>query len=1213
MTGEAGHSSVKDKQKPLNCFYCKYPLTNCKYVSCMACNTVHFCNKMCQEKGSKAHDRLCSAIVQLKKEHNNKVYKAGSYSTCCSIRDKPRVANLIGEKCLLNCFLNGHASSVLVDTGAQVSMIEQRYLRQHFPGVDVENIQDILEEHDSLRVQWGNSNEIPFVGWVNLEVRLGSGESTSKVQVPFLVTTESLNNTILGFNAIKLLAQSNHSLECLLEIFKEALNVDNSEKVQAFVQLIQHPEDHDVGDVQVKIKGKDIVIPAGKIMNVSCKARVGLIVEKRPMMFHGSDLDVSEGIQCADSLVMLKNGINNYFQVPVINDSAHDITLRKNLVVGRLEYVSSVIPLEVKEHTFHNTQFTATEKPTIATITTSYDQGNTTSDTEQSHNPVHDREAYDHQQAVINSIDLSGLTDKQRKRVRNMLKEEHSIFSVSENDIGDVNSHEMEINLNDSTPVQEIYNSIARPLYDELKHYIEDLLNKQWIIHSKSAYSSPVVAVRKKDGSLRLCCDYRKLNNKTIPDRHPLPRIQNIIDNLGGNTYFSLLDQSKAYHQLKIDPKSRKYTAFITPWGFYEWVRIPFGLMNAPACFQRFMEHCLEGMRDDFVVPYLDDLLIYSANFDDHLDHLRQVFQRLKKHGVKIKASKCQLFRREVSYLGRLISPSGYSSDPKNISAVSTKIKKSPANITELRSLLGLVGYFRRSIPNFSRIANPLFALLKDNPVKASRKPLNWTQLHQEAIDMLLNHLTRPPLLAYSDFKKEFILHTDASGKGLGCALYQIQDGELRVLGYGSRTLVGAEEKYHSSKLEFLSLKWALCDHFKDYLYYADHFNIYTDYNPLTYLKTSCKVNATGQRWINELSNFNFTVHYKPGTQNVVADSLSRLPIEDKIDLSHYEGVCSVAEVRAIFDGAVNQNKDGESWIAAVNSISTTIEEMESQLLYEAGSNPCFVSIRDIAREQQKEYWIRRVVDIKKSNLPPEEHTKMKEPREVRSALRDIENFEVDTTGILYRHSGSIRQLVLPQKLKPLVYSELHVKMGHLGVERTVQLAKERFYWPKMADDIKHFITKLCSCVRQKKPHIQHSAPLHTITSSAPLELIGIDFLHLDPCSGGYEYLLVITDHFSRYTQVYATTNKSAKTAADRLYNDFMMRYGMPGQILSDQDKEFDNKLFHQLSTLCGIKKLRTTSYHPQANGQTERMNQTLIDAQMSARTTQVSVALSCK
>ena len=176
---------------------------------------------------------------------------------------------------------------------------------------------------------------------------------------------------------------------------------------------------------------------------------------------------------------------------------------------------------------------------------------------------------------------------------------------------------------------------------------MEYLLNKQWITNSHSEYSSPVVAVRKKDGTLRLCCDYRKLNAKTIL----IATLLYIIDSLGKNQYFSLLDQTKAYHQLHLDPESRKFTAFLTPWGFYEWVRKPFGLMNAPAYFQRFMESCLGEYRDDFAIPYLDDLLVFSGSFEDHLKHVRLMLQRLKKYDIKIKASKCQLFKRKFLIL----------------------------------------------------------------------------------------------------------------------------------------------------------------------------------------------------------------------------------------------------------------------------------------------------------------------------------------------------------------------------------------------------------------------------------------------------------------------------------------------------------------------------------------------------------------------------------
>ena len=493
-------------------------------------------------------------------------------------------------------------------------------------------------------------------------------------------------------------------------------------------------------------------------------------------------------------------------------------------------------------------------------------------------------------------------------------------------------------------------------------------------------------------------------NSRTIPDRHPLPKIQNLIDNLGGNEYFTLLDQSKAYHQLHLDPESQKLTAFITPWGFYEWVRVPFGLMNAPACFQRFMESCLEGYRDVFSIPYLDDLLIYSPTFQDHLKHLKLILQRLRKHGIKIKPSKCQFFKRQVSYLGRLISSDGYTLDPKSIDSITSKIRRKPQTVSELRSLLGLVGYFRRSIANFSQQVKPLYDLLKEKDQRSkSKQPIDWKEEHQQVLDQLLKCLAQPPILAYPDFELPFILHTDASKNGLGCGLFQVQDGSLRVIGYGSKTLIGAEAKYHSSKLELLALKWAICDHFKDYLYYAEHFDVYTDFNPLTYLMSTCKVNATGQRWVNELASYNFAIHYKPGVQNIVADTLSRFPYEQLNCRQSFTQTCSTEEVKAILDGAVNQSLNNETWIPTVNLINTTFNDSEDQLVYKAGSSNIVISKEDILEAQDKEDWIKRVKDCKEKGQVISDKDKAKASSEERILLRDWNKLSIGDDGLLYR------------------------------------------------------------------------------------------------------------------------------------------------------------------------------------------------------------------
>ena len=433
------------------------------------------------------------------------------------------------------------------------------------------------------------------------------------------------------------------------------------------------------------------------------------------------------------------------------------------------------------------------------------------------------------------------------------------------------------IRLNDYTPFKERYRRVPPHLYEEVWKHLKEMVEIGAIRKSNSPWASAVVLVRKKDGSLRFCIDLRHLNNRKIKDAYSLPRIEETLDCLNGAKIFTSLDLKSGYWQVEMEEESKPLTAFtVGPLGFFECERMPFGLTNTPATFQRLMESCLGDLHLNWCIIYLDDIIVFSETPQEHIKRLHRVFQKLASAGLKLKPSKWEFFKKKITYFGHVVSEKGIEADPKKTEAV----QKWPIlkTVTDVRSFLGFTNQYRKFIPKYAHVAGPLNELILGDNSKKKKKEVQWTPECQEAFEALKEYCCTTPVLAYADYKKPFRLHTDASDLGLGAVLYQQdENGKNKVIAYASRTLNQAEKNYPAHKLEFLPLKWAVTSRFHEYLY-GGEFTVYTDNNPLTYVLTSAKLDATGQRWIAALANYNFSLHYKSGKTNIEADALSRIP-----------------------------------------------------------------------------------------------------------------------------------------------------------------------------------------------------------------------------------------------------------------------------------------------------------------------------------------------
>ncbi|MES9880794.1 MAG: reverse transcriptase family protein [Sedimenticola sp.] len=397
---------------------------------------------------------------------------------------------------------------------------------------------------------------------------------------------------------------------------------------------------------------------------------------------------------------------------------------------------------------------------------------------------------------------------------------------------------------------------------EEVKRHVEEMLDHQVIQPSYSPWSSPIVMVPKKDGSTRFCVDYRRLNAVSKKDAYPLPRIDDTLDSLAGAKLFSSLDLVSGYWQVDMDPTTKEKPAFSTQLSLYEFNVLPFGLSGAPGTFLRSMEAVLGGLQWEVCLIYLDDILIFSCNFTEHLDRLKLVLQRLREAKLKVKPQKFHLLQQRVACLGHVISSDGIETDPDKTAAV--RSWPVPTTVDELQCFLGFASYYRRFISKFADIASPLHALLQ------KKITFSWNTACQNSFDELKHRLVTAPVLAFPVAGHQFILDTDASEYGIGGVLSQIVDGQEKVLSYASRSLTKCEKNYCVTRRELLALVYFV-KHFKHYLY-GQTFVCRTDHKALKWIQNFKEPEGQLARWLTQLAEFSFTVEHREGKKHTNAD-----------------------------------------------------------------------------------------------------------------------------------------------------------------------------------------------------------------------------------------------------------------------------------------------------------------------------------------------------
>lgn len=767
----------------------------------------------------------------------------------------------------------------------------------------------------------------------------------------------------------------------------------------------------------------------------------------------------------------------------------------------------------------------------------------------------------------------TNLSPEENVRLKALLETNVDIFSKSLSDLTATTYIEHTIHTDScTTPIRQRAYRASPSAKKEIDSQIEKMLKANIIEPSCSMWSSPVVLVRKRNGEIRMCVDYRKLNAVTKPISFPLPQLHDVFDAMteARPQYFSLLDLRSGYHQIPLDRSTMEKSSFVTHSGQYQYLRLPFGLSTGPSSFQCLMARIFHGINFKSVLCYIDDLLIYSQTFDDHIQHIQEVFKRLKDANLKLHPGKCQFGVSKIMYLGHVLSPKGMEVDKSKIDVIETYPR--PTTQKEIRAFLGLAGYYRKFIQNFSKMADPLNRLLRQG------MDFIWDDACETAFTNLKEALSSTPVLVFPDTSKPYVINCDACTVGIGYVLAQEDEsGREHPICYGGRSLSKFERNYTITELECLALVEAV----KEFYSYLGNsfFTVYTDHVSLKYLQT-LKAKTTGRllRWSIALQGHNFEIKYKSGKTNVNADALSRRLYPPTSESQDADEECIVA------------NLDFKESSSDINVILE--DDLEAP--------PDDESTRQNIAQQQRQCpdAAPMIRYLEQGDLPDND-------KEARRIVIESSEYAIDND-LLYhyfqpRSKGSsrsfINQLVVPKSVRQSILNGFHEDSSHPGFHRCYLSIRRKYFWKNMYADVKRHIVSCQNCQQCKYPVNLNRAPLQPLEPKQIFGRWSVDILKLPRSKEGYNYILLCVESLTRWPEAIPLKDQSAQTIAQALFREIFTRYGPPKTLLSDRGPNFMSSIVAELSQLLGVKRIHTASYNPKCNGACERYNRSIWQA----------------